>query len=176
MSKGTHATQYAQAIVDAMLERWQGSLDQVGDALRQDSALAAKVNDASQDVVARADALAAALPGDIPAELVNVLKLVVQNGDLDQLAEISAALGRTVRGQAAPMQAEVTSATELSEADQAKIRTQLIQKHGDSLVIQFNVDPSLLGGLRVRIGDSLIDNSVASRLTALRESITSVVR
>ena len=176
MSNGTHATQYAQAIVDAMLDRWQGTLTQVSELLVRDPALAAKLGDTNQDVMARADALAAALPGDAPTELMNVLKLVIQNDDLDQVGKISAALGRTVRGQAAPMEAEVTSAVELSDEDQTKIRTQLMQKHGESLVIQFNVDPSLLGGLRVRIGDSLIDNSVASRLTALRESIASVVR
>ena len=55
-------------------------------------------------------------------------------------------------------------------------RKRLIAEHGEGLSFTFDVDPALLGGLRVRVGDRLIDNSVASRLATLRESLSSVVR
>jgi F0F1-type ATP synthase delta subunit len=51
-----------------------------------------------------------------------------------------------------------------------------VKQFGADLTFTFRVDPALLGGLRVRVGDSLMDTSVASRLTALRESLTSAVR
>jgi ATP synthase F1 delta subunit len=81
-----------------------------------------------------------------------------------------------VSGQTAPVKAEITSAVELSADDQEQIRQSLVKQYGDGLVFTFQVDPTLLGGLRVRVGDRLMDNSVASRLTKLRESIASVVR
>jgi ATP synthase F1 delta subunit len=79
-------------------------------------------------------------------------------------------------GQASPIKAEITSAVELSADEQEQIRRSLAKQYGEGLVFAFEVDPSLLGGLRVRVGDRLMDNSVASRLSKLRESITSVVR
>jgi F-type H+-transporting ATPase subunit delta len=158
--KSARATQYAQAIVQAMLERWQAALAQAAAAL-------------SQDRTAEVDAL---LPANAPAELVNALKLMHQQGDLDLLKDVSAALTQTVSGRAAPTKAEVVSASELTAEEQAQLRRTLVAQHGEGLVFSFRVDPSLLGGLRVRVGDRLIDNSVASRLTALRESLTAVVR
>jgi F-type H+-transporting ATPase subunit delta len=158
--KSARATQYAQAIVQAMLERWQAALAQAADAL-------------GKDRTAEVDAL---LPANAPAELVNALKLMHQQGDLDLLKDVSAALTQTVSGRAAPTKAEVVSASELTAEEQAQLRSTLIAQHGEGLVFSFRVDPSLLGGLRVRVGDRLIDNSVASRLTALRESLTAVVR
>jgi F-type H+-transporting ATPase subunit delta len=70
----------------------------------------------------------------------------------------------------------VTSAIELSDEEKQQIRQRLIAEHGEGLTFTFAVDPALLGGLRVRVGDHLVDNSVASRLATLRESLSSVVR
>jgi F-type H+-transporting ATPase subunit delta len=100
----------------------------------------------------------------------------LQDGSLDEVADVSTALGRVVSGQQAPTKAEVTSAAELSEKEKGSIRQSLAKQFGADLTFTFAVDPSLLGGLRVRVGDRLIDTSVASRLTALRESLTSAVR
>jgi F-type H+-transporting ATPase subunit delta len=101
---------------------------------------------------------------------------MLQEGTLDQLADVSTALGRVVSGQQAPVKAEVASAVELSEQEKESLRQSLARQFGTDLTFAFSVDPSLLGGLRVRVGDRLIDTSVASRLTALRESLASAVR
>lgn len=154
------ANQYAEAIVAAMLERWQTAFNQAAD-------LVAK-ND-------KADVAAAVAP-DMPAEVVNTLKLMQQRGDLELIPEVAEALTQQIGGQRKPIKAEVVSAAELSDKEQAQLRKALTEQHGEGLVFTFRVDPALLGGLRVRVGDHLIDTSVASRLNALRESLTSVVR
>jgi ATP synthase F1 delta subunit len=92
------------------------------------------------------------------------------------LPEINSALGRVVSGQQEPVKAEITSAVELSEQEKEALRQSLAKQFGGDLSFTFHVDPALLGGLRVRVGDRLIDTSVASRLTALRESLASAVR
>ncbi|RIK44416.1 MAG: ATP synthase F1 subunit delta [Chloroflexi bacterium] len=158
--KGARAPQYAQAIMAAMLERWQTAFAQANDVLRK-----GPVSD-----------IAAALPNGTPAEVVNALKLMQERGDLDLISEVSDILVRTVSGQRAPVKAEVVSAAELSDSEQEQLRKTLTEQYGEGLVFSFRVDPSLLGGLRVRVGDRLIDTSIASRLNALRESLTSVVR
>lgn len=158
--KGARATQYAQAIVAAMLERWQTAFSQANEALRT-----GQVKD-----------IGAALPAGTPGEVVNALKLMQERGDLDLIDEVAATLTRTISGQREPVKAEIVSAVELSTEEQEQLRKTLTEQYGEGLVFNFRVDPAILGGLRVRVGDRLIDTSIASRLNALRESLTSVVR
>jgi len=158
--KSAKATQYAKAIVEAMAERWQAAFAQAANALSK----------------GKGEDIAAALPKNTPVEILNALKLMQQQGDLDLLNDVSDALNRTISGQREPIKAEIVSAAALSEQEQQQLQTSLSAEHGEGLTFTFTVDPSLLGGLRVRVGDRLIDTSVASRLTALRESLKSVVR
>jgi F-type H+-transporting ATPase subunit delta len=158
--KSARANQYAQAIVQAMLERWQAALAQAADVL-------GKNKRATLDEI---------LPADAPVEIANTLKLMQQQGDLDLVKDVASALALAVSGQHEPTKAEITSAAALAEQEQEQLRRQLTEQFGEGLVFSFRVDPSLLGGLRVRVGDRLIDTSIASRLNALRESLTSVVR
>jgi F-type H+-transporting ATPase subunit delta len=159
-----------------MLEQWQSALNGVQTVLSKDSALAATLADGTQPFEARAKALEAALPKGLPTEIKNLLLQLLQDGSLGLVADIGSALGRVVSGQQAPVKAEVVSAVELSEQEKEQIRQSLAKEFGGDLQFTFRVDPALMGGLRVRVGDRLIDTSVASRLTALRESLTSAVR
>ncbi len=62
--------------------------------------------------------------------------------------------------------AEITSALPLTDAEkQAAIKTLGISD------VQFKVDPSILGGLVVRVGDRVVDDSVSNRMSALQESL-----
>ena len=169
------AERYAQAILEAIVEQWQETLSSVADALAQGNTLAA-VNDPSKELDGRLVELAKLIPDGASAEVQNFLNMLAQEGDLDLLGLVSASLRSSLSGQAEPQEAEIVSAVELGEAEKEQLRQQLTAKHGDGLVFVFRVDPSLMGGLRIRVGDSLIDHTVASRLIALREVIASTVR
>jgi F-type H+-transporting ATPase subunit delta len=176
-SKQAQAQRYAHAVYQAMLEQWQSALNEVQAVLSKDQALYATLMDGNKDINERVKALEAALPKKgLPVEIKNLLLLLLQDGNLDLLPDVSAALGRVVTGQQAPTKAEVTSAVELSEQEKDALRQSLAKQFGSDLTFSFYVDPALMGGLRVRVGDSLIDTSVASRLSALRESLASAVR
>jgi F-type H+-transporting ATPase subunit delta len=174
--KQAQAQRYAQAVLQAMLERWQAVLDELFETFSKDHETFALLMDASKDFAEREEALESALPDGTPFELVNLLKLLLQEGDLDLLSEISSALTLAASGQQAPTKADITSAMELPDDDKESLRQALIKQYGDDLVFSFHVDPSLMGGLRVRVGDRLIDTSIASRLASLRESFASAVR
>jgi F-type H+-transporting ATPase subunit delta len=174
--KQAQAQRYADAVIQAMLEQWQAALDQIANKLNSDRQFNALVTDANKDFSERASALEAALPNGTPQELVNLLKLMAQSGDLSMIREVSTALVRTGTGRSGPVRADITSAVELGDAEKESLRTVLTKQYGTDLVFSFNVDPSLMGGLRVRVGDRFIDTSVASRLAKLRESLTSAVR
>ena len=71
------------------------------------------------------------------------------------------------------VEASVTSAVALDEAAQAALQERLSALTGQSVAMHLDVDPSLLGGVSVRIGDRLIDGSVRGRLERLRATFSS---
>ena len=104
----------------------------------------------------------------MPQEVRNLLKLMAENGDIDLVDEVAGRLAQIATGKSVSLKAEVTSAIELSDEEKQQIRRRLVAEHGEGLTFTFDVDPALLGGLRVRVGERLVDNSIASRLAAVR--------
>jgi len=66
--------------------------------------------------------------------------------------------------------AEVTSALPLSADEQASVKNDVLSKSGVKEV-SFHIDPSILGGLVIRVGDKVLDGSVAGTLEGLRQSL-----
>jgi F-type H+-transporting ATPase subunit b len=67
--------------------------------------------------------------------------------------------------------AEVTSALPLSNEEQAAVRLNVLDKMGAGTAIAFRVDPLILGGLVIRVGDRVLDGSVSGQLEDLRKSL-----
>jgi len=75
--------------------------------------------------------------------------------------------GTSVSGAAA----EVTSALPLTDIEQDAVKRDVLAKVGSEATVAFRVDPSILGGLVIRVGDKVVDGSVAGQLSTLRESL-----
>lgn len=67
--------------------------------------------------------------------------------------------------------ATVTSALPLTDDEKTSVQSNVVAKLGGSGAVQFSVDPAILGGLVVRVGDKLIDGSVAGQLESLKQSL-----
>lgn len=67
--------------------------------------------------------------------------------------------------------AEVTSALPLSDSEQAAIKNDLLSKMGSNASVAFKVNPGILGGLIIRVGDRMVDGSVSGQLQALQQSL-----
>lgn len=67
--------------------------------------------------------------------------------------------------------AEVTSALPLTEEERATVRDQVLRQMGDGATISFRVDPRILGGLVIRVGDKVLDGSVSAQLESLRQTL-----
>ncbi len=76
--------------------------------------------------------------------------------------------GETLRGSTA----EITSALPLTEKEQAVVRDQIVGELGAGATISFRVDSSILGGLLIRVGDKVLDGSVAGKLEGLRRTLS----
>ena len=66
--------------------------------------------------------------------------------------------------------AEIVSALPLTDAEQASVRQDITAKLG-SQTVTFRVDPNILGGLVIKVGDKVVDGSVAGQLDALRQNL-----
>jgi F-type H+-transporting ATPase subunit delta len=88
-----------------------------------------------------------------------------QAGHLSQIAEAVANRAASSRGEEL---AEVYVAVELDEGRRAALKAALERATGRRLDLKFHVDESVVGGVRAKIGDTVIDGSLARRLTDLR--------
>ncbi|MHB9038298.1 MAG: F0F1 ATP synthase subunit delta [Armatimonadota bacterium] len=107
---------------------------------------------------------------DITLSYLNLLVSKRREGAILQTESEYIKLANVARGIVA---VEVTSAIELNESEEAALTAKLIEKIGKTVQLEKLVDPSIIGGAKVRIGDTVIDGSIKGRLAALRERMLS---
>jgi F-type H+-transporting ATPase subunit delta len=108
-------------------------------------------------------------PAAVARALYESLQTTLQEqGAEDQFDAVVESFFELVRG-SGPRDAEVTSAVELNRTQQDEIIQQLRGKYGPALEVKFVVDASILGGLIVRVGDRVLDESVRSRLAEVQQ-------
>lgn len=98
----------------------------------------------------------------------NFTKVLAQNGDLGLMDEIEKEFTRYQREAQGIKQVEVTTA---HETDAKGILKDLNQIVGDKIDVEYKVDPNLIGGMVIRVDDTLIDASVKNNLNNLRKHI-----
>lgn len=171
----TQAERYAQAVVQAMVERWQGTLTEADKTVRNSGELASTLGDSGRSVDERYGALQSAMDGNVSPEAENLLKLLIQEGDVEAMTDVADALASVTSGRSGPSRVEITSAVPLTDEEKQQLQKKLAEQHGEGLTYDYRVNEALMGGLRIRIGDRLTDTSVATRLAAMRETLTSAV-
>jgi F-type H+-transporting ATPase subunit b len=67
--------------------------------------------------------------------------------------------------------AEVTSALPLTAAEQETVKKDILARMGKQATVAFRIDPSIMGGLIIRVGDKVLDGSVVAQLEGLRQSL-----
>lgn len=83
---------------------------------------------------------------------------------------ILAAIQRLTRLEMARREVLVESAIELTATEGQRISAGLAKDYGDKLTIRFTTNPDLLGGLRIKVGDDVLDGSVKGRLGRLSKA------
>jgi len=85
-----------------------------------------------------------------------------------RIGEMLAAAGDIVAASGKRRIATVTSAAALSPAQQKRLAAALAKQYGNDIQLNLVVDPSVVGGARVQVGDDVIDGTIAARLAELR--------
>lgn len=101
----------------------------------------------------------------------NFFKLVARNRRLFVAEDMIRAFERLVAAHRGEVVAEVTSAEPLSETHMDALREALAGKDGRTIKLSTRVDPSLIGGLVVKLGSRMIDTSLRSKLNGLRSAM-----
>ncbi|MFC3913052.1 F0F1 ATP synthase subunit delta [Pseudaeromonas sharmana] len=103
----------------------------------------------------------------------NLMRVMAENGRLSVLPAVLAEFVALKSELDKQLDAEVTSASPLSDADMAKIQASLEKRYGRTVKLNCTVDPALMAGLVIKAGDEIIDASVRSKLNRLAEALQS---
>lgn len=174
-SKGTDVgARYAQALFDLALET--NSLEAVEADLKGLKVARAESSDLRRLLASptfSAEQKGAALKaiaekGGANATTVKFLGLLSQNGRADILDAVTADFTRLSAVHRGAITADVVSAVKLTAAQEKSLKAALRQSLGKDPEITTRVDPSILGGLKVRVGSRLFDSSLKSKLDSLK--------
>jgi F-type H+-transporting ATPase subunit delta len=174
------ARPYAAALFD--LSKSEGSLDVVEAGLTDLQRLSAESDDfrrflrspviSAEHKSAAADAILA--KANAAPTVAKFVKVVARNGRLFALPAIIKAFRALAAQDRGEVNADVTSAAPLSPAQLSSLADTLKQKIGKTVTLTEHVDPSLIGGLQVKVGSRMIDSSLKTKLTAIRIAMKEV--
>lgn len=169
------ARRYAEAAFqiadrDGTLEVWLKDLETAAELVGNPEVLRGLSNPALP-FPARAEATERLLGKRVSAKARNLLLLLVRRGRVDLLPGVATAYRALYEQRKGIVRAVVISAAPLDDAERAAIQRRVGQLAGGSLEIQEQVDPTILGGVIVRLGDRMIDGSVRGRLERLRNRL-----
>lgn len=175
--RDTGARRYAEAAFEVALrddtvERWRSELEAAAAVISDPRAIGALANRAVS-VDQRATAIGALLQGVASAPVQNLVQLLLRRGRIEQLPRVAAEFRRLDDRRQHITHATITSAAPLTQDELRALTQRLEQQTGGRIALDVKVDPSLLGGLVVRVGDRLIDGSVRGRLERLRNQLVS---
>lgn len=172
----TTARRYAEAAFaigerDGTTDAWLAQLERAG-TVAGDAQTVRRLEDPAVPFEVRREALVAALGADLLAPVANLLQLLLRRRRIDQLERISREFRRLYNRQRGITEATVVSAAQLEPGEVDALRERVERLAGGSVELALEVDPSLLGGVQLRLGDRLIDGSVRGRLERLRNELT----
>jgi F-type H+-transporting ATPase subunit delta len=119
------------------------------------------------------DTFLSLLKSSVSAEAKNFVAMLVQNGRLSLLPEIARQFHELKNAEEGAADAKITSAFEMTDAQVKDLMATLEKKFGRKLNPSVTVDPSLIGGVRVAVGDEVLDTSVRAKLQQMHTALAS---
>jgi F-type H+-transporting ATPase subunit delta len=171
---------YATALFE--LARDSKSIDKVGGELKRFAGLLDGSDDLDRLVRSpvystedQARAMAAVLAkAKISGLAANFIGLVTKNRRLFAVRDMILAYHKLVAADRGEVSAEVTSAEKLSTAQKTKLKAALKAQVGRNVIMEEKVDETLLGGLIVKVGSRMVDNSLRTKLQNLKIAMKEV--
>jgi F-type H+-transporting ATPase subunit delta len=173
---GKVAQTYAESLWDLAVEA--DVVDEVAEELAQivslveeQPQLRAMFDSPSIKAERRARSIKAIFEGKVSSLTYRFLQVVNDKGRLDQLPGIRIAFDQRLKAERGEVDVDVYTAQPLSDSQKASVASKVSASIGRNAVVTAHLDESMLGGLKLRIGDKLIDGSVATQLNKMKRKM-----
>ena len=174
------AERYASAVFDLAkeageLDKLESDVNAFNDALVESPDLRDLISNPVYSRSEQSSAIGAiAEKLGVSETMANTLRLMASKRRLFVVPQLGRALLAMIREHKGEVIADVSTARELSDDQQAKLAATLKSSVGKDVKMNVTVDESLIGGLIVRVGSKMIDTSVRSKLAALQNTMKEV--
>jgi F-type H+-transporting ATPase subunit delta len=171
----TIARPYAEAAFKLALENsnlagWSDMLALL-EAVVLDARVASRIGDPNFDDRALESLILGALGDRLDGQGRNFVQVLIQNRRLELLPHVRALYEALRREHEGVLDANIVSALPIDDEQVRRLAAALEKKHGRKVNIQVDVDPSLIGGARIVVGDKVIDATVRGRLDAMAAAL-----
>jgi F-type H+-transporting ATPase subunit delta len=173
MREATIARNYAETLLELArragdLPVWGQAVDDVADAVQNDRTLRLFLESPRVSAAEKNRIIGRAFEGQLPKVFVRYLQALVNHRRQMLLPAIAREFHDLVDEVEGRVHANVVVAAEPSDGERRTISTELSRAYGKEVVPHFAVNPAILGGVVVRVGDTVLDGSVRRRLATLR--------
>jgi F-type H+-transporting ATPase subunit delta len=173
MRQTTIARNYAEALLELARRAedtagWGKLIRDVANGIQQDSTLKHFLESPKISEVQKNEVLFEALGDHVPRHFLRFLQTLVRKRRQLLIPEISVEYDKLLDIVEGRVHANVTVAREATAVDEARISEHLSRVIGKKVVPHMSVNPAILGGVVVRIGDTVMDGSVRRRLARLK--------
>ncbi len=167
---------YAEALfrvvrAEGQLDRVEDELFRFGKVLEANYELKQALSDQSLDKAQRTKILEELLADKVSPHTLSLLSFVVEQGRGRQLPQILEELSALAAEARNTVVAEVRSAIPLERTQREELERALSKATGKNVEVKVLVDPSVIGGVVAKIGDTVIDGTVRRRLEQLKEQV-----
>jgi F-type H+-transporting ATPase subunit delta len=171
----TIARPYAEAAFRLALEskrlpQWSDMLALV-EAVVRDEQVATRIGDPNVEEHALEGLILGALGERLDGQGRNLVQVLIGNGRLELVPQIRSLFEELKREREGVLEATVISALPVTDEQVKPLLTALETKFGRKVTAQFEVDPELIGGARIVVGDKVIDATVRGRLDAMAAAL-----
>ena len=171
------ARRYAEAAFqvaerDGTVDAWRRELEAAATIVGQ-AVIGRTLSNPAIALETRAAAVDATFGRVASKPVTNLIQLMLRRGRIEDVPRVASEFRRLDNARQGITIATATSAAPLSKDEVAALTSRLEAFTGGRVELDVHVDPSLLGGLVVQVGDRLIDGSVRGRLERLRNQLVS---
>ena len=171
----TAARRYAEAAFDLAgrddtHEQWDEDL-RLAASLDGDERIARVVDNPAVPFGQRYELIGRLLEKRVSRPVLNLVRLLAQRGRIELLPAVSREFSRLFDELQGVVPATVTSASPLEREQEDAVRARIEELTGRTVRLTSAVNPDLIGGVMVQVGDQLIDSSVRGRLERLRDQL-----
>ena len=178
MRDATVTRNYAEALLELArraedLNGWGKLIQDVSNAMQDDATLKLFLESPKVSEAQKSALITEALTDRVPRHFLRFLLALIRKRRQMLIPEIATEYFNLVDQSEGRVHANVTVARESSESERNAIAAQLSKVLGKQAVIHVNVNPAILGGVIVKVGDTVMDGSVRRKLATLRGRIIS---